>query len=52
MLGDITYTAEEKAFAHKIQAATGKPQIGIDGKIKPLQETLEHPGGGSLMLGM
>lgn len=51
MLGDITYTEEETAFAHKIQAATGKPQIGIDGKIKPLRETLEHPGGGSTDVG-
>ena len=50
-LGAIQYTAEETAFAHQIQAATGKPQVGIDGTIKPLRETLEHPGGGSTDVG-
>lgn len=50
-LGDIQYTDEETAFAYKIQAATGKPQIGIDGTVKPLRETLEHPGGGSTDVG-
>jgi aminobenzoyl-glutamate utilization protein B len=51
MLGDITYTEEETAFAHQIQAATAKPQVGIDGTIKPLRKTLEHPGGGSTDVG-
>lgn len=50
-LGDISYTAEETAFAHKIQEATNKPKIGIDGTVKPLRETLEHPGGGSTDVG-
>lgn len=50
-LGDIAYTEEETAFAYKIQEATGKPQIGIDGTVKPLRETLEHPGGGSTDVG-
>lgn len=51
LLGDITYTEEETAFAYKIQEATGKPKLGIDGAIKPLRETLEHPGGGSTDVG-
>ncbi len=51
LLGDITYTPEEVAFAHGIQEATGKKQVGIDGKVKPLEETLENPGGGSTDVG-
>lgn len=50
-LGPITYTAEEEDFAKKIQAATGKPQVGMDSEIKPLEETKEHPGGGSTDVG-
>ena len=38
-------------FAKDIQASTGKPQLGIDGTIKPLRETLENPGGGSTDVG-
>jgi len=51
MLGDITYTADELAFAHKIQEVTGKPLDGINGVITPLEETIEHPGGGSSDVG-
>lgn len=47
LLGDIRYSDEEEAFAKGIQEATGKPQVGMDGKIKPLKPTEEHPGGGS-----
>ncbi len=50
-LGEIEYTEEEIAFAHTIQEATGKPKEGIDAKIRPLEETLEHPGGGSTDVG-
>ena len=51
LLGDITYTDEEIAFAKGIQEATGKPQVGLDASIKPLEETMEHPGGGSTDVG-
>lgn len=51
LLGPITYTAEETAFGKKIQEATGKPQVGMDSQINPLEETLEHPGGGSTDVG-
>ncbi len=51
LLGPITYTEEETAFAKKIQAATGKPQVGIDSEIRPLEETWEHPKGGSTDVG-
>ncbi len=46
-LGPIEYTESEQAYAKKIQEATGKDQIGIVSAIEPLEETLEHPGGGS-----
>ena len=51
LLGDLTYTEEETVFAHGIQEATGKEQVGIDGTIKPLLATREHPGGGSTDVG-
>ncbi len=51
MLGPITYTEEEIAFANKIQEATGKPQIGIDGNIYPLEDTKPDPPGGSTDVG-
>jgi aminobenzoyl-glutamate utilization protein B len=50
-LGDISYTSEEQDFAYKIQQATSKPQIGINGKISPLKPTAEHPMGGSTDVG-
>ena len=46
-LGAIKYTEEEQAFAKKIQEATGKEQLGIESIIEPLEETQEHPMGGS-----
>lgn len=46
-LGDIEYTEEEQEFARKIQEATGKPQVGLDASINPLEETLKVPEGGS-----
>ena len=51
LLGPITYTDEEVAFGKKIQEETGKPQVGLDSEIKPLEATKEHPGGGSTDVG-
>jgi aminobenzoyl-glutamate utilization protein B len=51
VLGPITYTPEEIAFAKKIQEVQGGEQTGLDGKIYPLRETLEHPAGGSTDVG-
>ena len=51
ILGDIQYTQDEIDFALDMQKANGKPQIGIDGKIRPLRETLDSPGGGSTDVG-
>lgn len=51
LLGPIEYTPEEIAFGKKIQEVTGKPQVGMDSEIKPLEETKEHPGGGSTDVG-
>ncbi len=50
-LGPITYTPEEESFAKQIQQATGKPQVGLHKKVEPLEQTLEHPGGGSTDVG-
>ena len=50
-LGAIDYTDEEQAFAKKIQEATGKEQVGIESIISPLEETQEHPMGGSTDVG-
>ncbi len=51
LLGPINYTPEEIAFGKKIQEVTGKPQVGMDSKINPLEETKDHPGGGSTDVG-
>lgn len=51
LLGPISYTPEETAFGKKIQEATGKPQVGMDSEIRPLEATKEHPGGGSTDVG-
>ncbi|WP_394749286.1 amidohydrolase [Spongiimicrobium salis] len=51
LLGPITYTEEETAFGKKIQEVTGKPQVGMDSTINPLEDTKEHPGGGSTDVG-
>lgn len=51
LLGPIKYTSEEVAFGKKIQEVTGKPQVGMDSAIKPLEATKEHPGGGSTDVG-
>jgi aminobenzoyl-glutamate utilization protein B len=51
LLGPITYTEEEIAFARKIQQTTSVPETGLNGKIIPLKETKEHPDGGSTDVG-
>jgi aminobenzoyl-glutamate utilization protein B len=51
LLGPISYTEEETDFGKKIQAATNKPQIGMDSSIQPLLATKENPGGGSTDVG-
>lgn len=50
-LGPIDYTEGEQDFARKIQEATGKEQVGAVSEIQPLEETLEHPMGGSTDVG-
>ncbi len=50
-LGPISYTEEEQEFAKGIQRATGKEELGMFSKIEPLEETLEHPMGGSTDVG-
>ncbi|MBL7474165.1 amidohydrolase [Robertkochia sediminum] len=51
LLGDITYTPEEIAFAKKIQEAVNKPTVGMNSKLKPFEKTKENPGGGSTDVG-
>ncbi|HZY79576.1 MAG TPA: amidohydrolase [Cyclobacteriaceae bacterium] len=51
ILGPITYTDDEIAFAKKIQEVQGGNQTGLDGTIHPLKETAEHPAGGSTDVG-
>ena len=50
-LGPLSYTSEELDFAYKIQEATSKPKLGINGKITSLKPTAEHPMGGSTDVG-
>ena len=50
-LGGISYSDEEEAFAKDIQAANGKPTVGMDGEVRPLRETQENPEGGSTDVG-
>lgn len=51
ILGPINYTAEEIAFAKRIQAEQKGEQTGLDGSIRPLKETAENPTGGSTDVG-
>jgi aminobenzoyl-glutamate utilization protein B len=50
-LGAIEYTDEEQEFGKGIQRATGKEELGIVSEIEPLEETQEHPRGGSTDVG-
>ena len=47
MLGAIEYTEEEQEFAKRLQESLGQEPVGIDASLSPLEETLEHPRGGS-----
>ncbi len=51
LLGEISYTPEELAFAKAIQENTGKPQIGMSGTVSPLRPTEKDPEGGSTDVG-
>jgi len=51
LLGPIDYSESETAFGKQIQEETGKPQVGMDSEIRPLEDTKEHPGGGSTDVG-
>ncbi len=51
LLGPISYTPEEVAFAKKIQEATGTPQVGMDSEIRPLEETKDNQGSASSDVG-
>ncbi len=51
LLGPITYTEQEIAFAKKIQEVSGVPTAGLDGTIHPIKETDEDPQGGSSDVG-
>lgn len=51
MLGPIIYTESEQEFARGIQDAVYKEEVGLESKIEPLEETEEHPGGGSTDVG-
>jgi aminobenzoyl-glutamate utilization protein B len=46
-MGPIQYTEAEQDFARKIQRATGVPEKGLDGAIRPLDENPGDPEGGS-----
>lgn len=51
LVGPITYTEEEEAFAKKIQQEYGMEPTGMKGDIKPLETTREDPEGGSTDVG-
>jgi len=50
-LGAIVYTADEIAFAKKIQEVSGVEQTGLNGKVNSLKATKENPDGGSTDVG-
>lgn len=50
-LGSIAYDDAEQLFARKIQESVDKPQVGLYSEITPLEETQEHPMGGSTDVG-
>jgi aminobenzoyl-glutamate utilization protein B len=51
IVGPISYTPEELAFADKIMKENGMEAKGINGAIKPLEVTLADPVGGSTDVG-
>jgi len=44
-LGEISYTDQEITYANAILKEAGKPQLGINGKVTPIQKTLPAQGG-------
>ena len=44
-IGEITYTEDEITYANTILKETGKPQLGIDGSVVPMQPALPANGG-------
>ena len=50
-VGPITYSKEELSFADKIMKEYGLESKGINGTIKPLEETKKDPDGGSTDVG-
>ena len=51
LVGPIQYTSGEQDYAKGIQRATGKPEVGLDGSIMPLQETVPITQGASTDVG-
>ena len=51
IVGPITYTPEELAFADKIMKENGMEAKGINGAIKPLEVKRQDPSGGSTDVG-
>lgn len=51
LLGPIEYTREEQEFGKQIQKATDKEMLGMDAGITALEDTKDHPGGGSTDVG-
>ena len=45
MLGPIKYTKSEDRYAKAIQKETGKPEVGMDGGIHPIKDTMPAQGG-------
>ncbi len=50
-VGPITYSKEELSFADKIMKEYGLESKGINGAVKPLEETKKDPEGGSTDVG-
>ncbi|HAK11055.1 MAG TPA: amidohydrolase, partial [Chitinophagaceae bacterium] len=51
LVGPIQYTAEEIRFANEIMRAYGDSARGIDGSVKPMEQTRPDPDGGSTDVG-
>ena len=45
LLGPIKYTKKEMNYAKAIQKETGKKQVGMDGNIYPIKDTMPAQGG-------
>ena len=51
LAGVPTYTAEEQAFARRLQAATGVEQVGMSAAVPPVGRIAADPPGGSTDVG-